>query len=150
MSQSHTLLIGMDVHKDAMAVAEVAQDHGAEVASLGRSGTRPCAIAQLLRQRHSKATHLLLVSEAGPCGFWLYRSLGKTGDDGWVVAPSLLPQKPGECVTTDRRDAVQLARLARSGDRTAVDVPPVEEAAIRALTRAREDAMSDCQDAPSR
>ena len=114
MSQSRTLLIGMDVHKDAMAVAEVAQDHGAEVASLGSSGTRPCAIAQLLRKRHSKATHLLLVSEAGPCGSWLYRSLGKTGDDGWVVAPSLLPKKPGERVTTDRRDAVQLARLARA------------------------------------
>src|SRR5262249_16926757 len=63
----------------------------------------------------------------------------------WVVAPSLIPKKSGDRVKTDRRDAIQLARLARSGDLTAVYVPKVEDAAMRDLTRARENAISDLQ-----
>jgi transposase len=147
MSQSSTLFIGMDVHKDAIAVAYVAQDHGAEVMDLGPLGTRQCDIDQLIRKMQSKATHLIFVYEAGPCGNWLYRYLMKKGSDCWVVAPSLIPKKPGDRVKTDRRDAVQLARLARSGDLTAVSVPKIEEEAIRDLTRAREDAISDLTDA---
>ena len=68
MSQSRTRFIGLDVHQDTMAVASVAQEPGAAVTSLGTMGTRQCAIDQLSRTRPSKATHLILVSEAGPCG----------------------------------------------------------------------------------
>jgi transposase len=75
MSQSRTLFIGMEVHKETMAVAYVAQDHGAAVTSLGTIGTRQCDIAQRVRKRPSKATHLICVSAAGPCGSWLYRYL---------------------------------------------------------------------------
>ena len=67
-----------------------------------------------------------------------------------MVAPSLIPQKPGDRGTTDRRDAVQLARLARSGDLTAVYVPKVEDEAIRDLTRAREDTIGDLKSATFR
>jgi transposase len=150
MSQSSTLFIGMDVHKDTIAVAYVAQDHGAEVTYLGSIGTRQCDIDQLIRKMQSKAKHLIFVYEAGPCGYWLYRYLTKKGYACWVVAPSLIPQKAGDRVKTDRRDAVQLARLARSGDLTAVYVPKVEDEAIRDLTRAREDALSDLKDAKCR
>jgi transposase len=150
MSQSSTLFIGMDVHKDSIAVAYVAQDHGAEVMYLGAIGTRHCDIEQLIRKMHSKATPLIFVYEAGPCGSWLYRYLMKRGYDCWVVAPSLIPKKPGDRVKTDRRDAVQLARLARSGDLTAVYVPKVADEAIRDLPRAREDALSDLKDATFR
>ena len=150
MRQSSTLYIGMDVHKDSMAVAYVAQEHGAEVTYLGTIGTRRGDIDQLIRRMPSKAKHLLFVYEAGPCGYWLYRDLTKKGYDCWVVAPSLLPKKPGDRVKTDRRDAVQLARLARSGDLTAVDVPKVEDEAIRDLTRAREDTLRDLQSATFR
>jgi transposase len=73
LSQSRTLFIGMDVHKDAMAVAYGAQDHGAEVTSLGSLGTRQCAMDHRIRQMPSKATHLLFVYAAGPCGSWLSR-----------------------------------------------------------------------------
>jgi transposase len=59
------------------------------------------------------------------------------------VAPSLMPKQAGDRVTTDRRDAVPLARLMRSGDLTPVDVPSVEDEAIRDLSRAREEAMQD-------
>src|SRR6266511_945543 len=150
MSQSSTLFIGMDVHKDSIAVAYVAQDHGAEVTYLGTIGTRQGDIDQLIRKMPSKAKHLIFVYEAGPCGYGLYRYFMKKGYGCWVVAPSLLPKKPGDRVTTDRRDAVQLARLARSGDLTAVYVPKVEDEAIRDLTRAREDAISDLKDAKCR
>ena len=67
-----------------------------------------------------------------------------------MVAPSLIPKKPGDRVNTDRRDAVQLARRARSGDLTAVYVPTGEDEAMRDLTRAREDASSDLKDAKLR
>jgi transposase len=70
----------------------------------------------------------------------------KKGYDCWVVAPSLIPKKSGDRVKTDRRDARQLARLARSGELTAVYVPKVDDEAMRDLTRAREDALSDLKD----
>lgn len=150
MSQSRTLFIGMDVHKDSIAVAYGAQAHGAEVLYLGAIGTRQGDIDQLIRKMQSKAKHLIFVYEAGPCGYWLYRYLMKKGYDCWVVAPSLIPKKPGDRIKTDRRDAMQRARLARSGDLTAVYVPKVEDEAIRDLTRAREDAISDLKDAKLR
>ena len=150
MSQSSTLFIGMDVHKETIAVAYIAQDHGAEVTYLGTIGTRQCDIDQLIRKMHSKAKHLIFIYEAGPCGSWLYRYLTKKGYDCWVVAPSRIPKKAGDRVNTDRRDAVQRARLARSGDLTAVDVPKVEDEAIRDLSRAREDTLSDLKDAKGR
>src|SRR4030095_14869102 len=91
MSQSSTLFIGRDVHKDTIAVAYVAQDHGAEVTSLGTMGTRPCDINQLIRKMQSQATHLIFVYEAGPCGSWLYRSLTKKGYDGGGGGPPSTP-----------------------------------------------------------
>jgi len=150
MSQSSTLFIGMDVHKDTIAVAYVAQDHGAEVTYLGTIGTRQCDIDQLIRKMPSKAKPLIFVYEAGPCGYWLYRYLRQKDYDCWVVAPSLIPQKAGDRIKTDRRDAMQLARLARSGDLTAVYVPTVEDEAIRDLTRVREDTLSDLKAAKFR
>jgi transposase len=79
MHQSSTLYIGLDVHKESIAVAYVAQEHHAEVVSLGNIGTRQCDIDQLIRKMQSKSKHLIFVYEAGPCGYWLYRSLTKKG-----------------------------------------------------------------------
>src|SRR5712671_2229468 len=150
MSQSRTLYVGMDVHKESIAVAYVAQAHGAEVVSLGTIGTRQCDIDKLLRQLRSKSPQLVFVYEAGPCGSWLYRSLMNKGDVCWVVAPSLMPKKAGDRVTTDRRDAMQLARLMRSGDLTPVSVPAVDDEAIRDLSRAREETLRDLKTAKLR
>jgi transposase len=144
------LYIGMDVPKDSMAVAYVAQEHGAEVTYLGTIGTRQGDMDQLIRRMPSKAKHLLCVYEAGPCGSWLYRYLTQKGDDCWVVAPSLIPKKPADRVKTDRRDALPLARLARSGDLTAVYVPKVEDEAMRDLARARADTIRNLQSATVR
>jgi transposase len=150
MKQSSTLYIGLDVHKDSIAVAYVAQDHGAEVVSLGNIGTRQCDIAQLIRRLQSKSAHLVFVYEAGPCGYWLYRYLTKNGHVCWVVAPSLIPQKPGDRVKTKRRDAIKLARLMRFGDLTPVYIPTVEDEAIRDLCQAREDTICDLKAAKFR
>ena len=141
MHQSSTLYIGLDVHKESIAVAYVAQEHHAEVVSLGTIGTRQCDIDQLIRKMQSKSKHLIFVYEAGPCGYWLYRYLTKKGHVCWVVAPSLIPKKPGDRVKTNRRDAIKLARLMRSGDLTPVYVAQVEDEAIRDLCRAREDTI---------
>jgi len=150
MHQSSTLYVGMDVHKESIAVASVAQDHGAEVVSLGPIGTRPCDIDKLIRPLQSKSKQLVFVYEAGPCGYWLYRYLMKKGDVCWVGAPSLIPKKAGDRVTTDRREALPLARLMRSGDLTPVYVPAVDAEAIRDLSRAREATLRDLKAAKLR
>src|ERR671937_1241296 len=143
MTQSTTLYVGLDVHTDSIAVAYVAQEHGAEVTYLGTIGTRQGDLDQLIRKMQSKATSLVFVYEAGPCGYWLYRYLTKKGHVCWVVAPSLIPKKPGDRVKTNRRDAIKLARLMRSGDLTPVYVPPVEDEAMRDLWRARGEAIHE-------
>jgi transposase len=150
MHQSSTLYVGLDVHKESIAVAYVAKAHHAEVVSIGNIGTRQCDIDQLIRQLQSKSSHLIFVYEAGPCGYWLYRYLTKKGQVCWVIAPSLIPKKPGDRVKTNRRDALKLARLMRSGDLTPVYVPQVEDEAIRDLCRAREDAIRDLKAAKFR
>jgi transposase len=73
MHQSSTLYVGLDVHKESIAVAYVAQEHHAEVVYLGTIGTRQCDIDRLIRHLQSKSKQLVFVYEAGPCGYWLYR-----------------------------------------------------------------------------
>ncbi|MGH9318130.1 MAG: IS110 family transposase [Thermoanaerobaculia bacterium] len=142
MRETTTLYVGLDVHKDAIAVAHADADRSSEIVYVGRIGTREADVDKLLRRLHSKASRLLVAYEAGPCGYGLYRQLTGKGVSCIVVAPSLIPRKPGERVKTDRRDAAQLARLLRSGDLTAVYVPRVEDEAVRDLSRAREAALS--------
>jgi transposase len=143
MTQSSMLYVGLDVHQESIAVAYVAQDHGAAVVLLGTIGTRQGDLDKLIRPRHSQAKDLVFVDEAGPCGYWLDRSLTKTGHDCWVVAPSCMPKQAGDRGNTDRREARQLARLMRSGDLTPVDVPQVADEAMRELSRARDESIRD-------
>jgi transposase len=131
-------------------VAYGAEEREAEVVFLGTIGTRQCDIDKLIRKLQAKGKPLHFVYEAGPCGYWLYRSLSKKGLKCWVVAPSQIPKKAGDRVKTDRRDAMQLARLLRSGDLTPIYVPGVEDEAIRDLVRAREDALKDLKAAKVR
>jgi transposase len=136
MQQSSTLYVGLDVHKESIAVAYVAQDYGTEVISLSTIGTRQCDIDKLIRQLQSKSKQLVFVYEAGLCGYWLYRYLRKKGYVCWAVAPSLLPKRASDRVKTDCRDAMHLARLMRAGDLTPVYVPVVDET-IRDRRQAR-------------
>jgi transposase len=142
-SSKPTLYIGLDVHKDSIAVAYAPEDRGAEVVSLGAIGPRQCDIDALIRKLQAKGATLVFVYEAGPSGYWLYRYLIRKGFACHVVAPSLIPRKPGDRVKTDRRDAITLARLMRSGDLSAIYVPQIEDEALRDLSRGRDDALED-------
>ena len=92
MSDSNkTLFVGLDVHKDTIAVAYAPEDRGAEVVSVGMIGTRQYDIDKLIRKLESKSATLVFAYEAGPCGYWLYRYLTRRGLTCSVVAPSLIP-----------------------------------------------------------
>ena len=132
--------IGLDVHKETIAVSVARAGREAAV-SKGEIANRPKAVAKLVDRlnREFGAEVLLFCYEAGPCGYGLYRQLLALGHDCQVVAPSLIPKKAGERIKTDRRDALKLAQLLRSGDLTAVWVPGEEQEAMRDLTRARDD-----------
>ena len=110
MAHSSTLVVGLDVHKETMAVAYVAEGREAEVVCWGTIGTRQCDSDTLIRKLQAKGKSWHWVYEAGPCGYGWYRYLTKKTLQGWVVAPSPIPKKAGDRVKTDRRDAVPLAR----------------------------------------
>ena len=108
-----------------------------EVRSLGTIANREESIRKLIRKL-GPLEHLRACYEAGPTGFVLYWQLMQLGIKCDVVAPSLVPKKPGDQVKTDRRDALKLARSHRSGDLTAVWVPDEASDALRDLVRQRE------------
>jgi len=132
--------IGLDVHKETIAVA-VARVGRAAPESRGEIANKPKTVAKLVERLNQEfdGEVLLFCYEAGPCGYGLYRQLLALGHDCQVVAPSLIPKKPGERIKTDRRDACKLAGTLRSADLTAVWVPDEEQEAMRDLTRARDD-----------
>ena len=132
--------LGLDVHAETITVA-VAEADG-EIRSLGTIANREESIRKLIRKL-GPVEHLRACYEAGPTGFVLYWQLAQLGVECAVVAPSLVPKKPGDRVKTDRRDALKLARCHRSGDLTAVWVPDGDSEALRDLVRAREAAKQD-------
>jgi transposase len=150
LAQGSTLFIGLAVHKETITVAYGAEEREAEVVFLGTIGTRQGDLDKVIRKLQAQGQPLHLVYEAGPCGDWLYRSLSKKQLQGWVVAPAQIPQQAGDRVKTDRRDALHLARLLRSGDLPPISVPGVEDEALRDLVRARADTRKDGQAAKVR
>ena len=131
--------VGMDVHRDSISVA-VADSRGGEARFVGEIANTAAAVSDLVDRFGGGGSRLSLCYEAGPSGYALYRMLSDRGEQCTVVAPSLIPRKAGQRVKTDRRDALNLARLHRAGELTAVWVPDAEQEAMRDLTRARSDA----------
>ena len=130
--------IGLDTHKDTIAVA-IAEAGQSKPRYYGEIANTPEAVAKLVKKLSPAGEVLSFCYEAGPCGYGIHRQLTHLGHDCVVVAPSLIPVKPGDRVKTDRRDSESLARLHRAGELTAVWVPGPEQEAVRDLTRARED-----------
>jgi transposase len=131
-----TVAVGLDVHARSIRLAAVRADELLEERTLPYDEE---AVERLLRRWPS----VRCCYEAGPTGFGLYRHLVDRGIDCAVVAPGLVPQRPGDRVKTDPRDARKLARLLAGGLLEAIHVPPPELEAARDLIRAREDARLD-------
>jgi transposase len=132
MSQS--IWIGLDVHADSITAAILHGDaHDAEVVCLpGDLQPVRRLFCRLARLGTPRACY-----EASGAGFVLQRVLTKDGYHCEVIAPSLIPRKPGDQRKTDRLDAIMLAKLYRSGHLTAVHVPSPHQEALRRLLRLR-------------
>ena len=135
------MCVGLDTHKAKIAVAVAEPGRSGEVRFRGEIANRPEAVRQLLERLAEKHGRLRVCYEAGPCGYGLHRQITALGHDCTVVAPSLIPRKPGERVKTNRRDALTLARLHRAGELTGVWIPDPTHEAMRDLVRARTAAM---------
>jgi transposase len=129
--------IGLDVHKDTIAVALAEAGRRSEVREYGKIANAPTAVKALATKLSRGGNELRFCYEAGPCGYGIQRQLTLAGHECVVVAPSLIPRKPGDRIKTDRRDAISLAKLHRAGELTAVWVPDPAHEAIRDLVRAR-------------
>jgi len=137
---SKVRFLGLDVHAETIAVA-VAEPNG-DVRAVGIIPNSPESIRRLVK-RLGPAEDLRACYEAGPTGYVVYWQLTALGVRCEVVAPTLVPVKPGDRVKTDRRDAQKLARSYRAGDLTPVWVPDAAHEALRDLVRAREAAKQD-------
>ncbi len=140
MTDGTTRYLGLDVHKATIAVA-IADQTGPPTL-YGTIANDPSAVRKLVAQL-GRSAGLVAAYEAGPTGYALHRQLLGLGVECQVVAPALIPKRPGDRVKTDGRDALTLARLLRTGDLTPVWVPGEDEEALRDLVRARYDAKAD-------
>lgn len=149
MSNNNILFIGLDTHKESTEVAYSLDGRSESAVHYGKIKTTKQGFEKLVRQFqsiHPNAT-LHFVYEAGPCGYWVYRLLTKMGHCCYIVAPSLIPKKPGNRVKTDKRDALMLTELLKNGAIDPIYVPEPEDECIRDLSRARERSMNDLKDA---
>ena len=136
--------VGIDAHKKDLFVAMLIGREKTPVT--WQLANEPQAVRRLVRKLEREAPGPVRVSyEAGPCGYALQRRLTTSRVSCEVVAPALIPRKPGERVKTNRRDARKLVELGRAGLLTAVQPPTPEDEAVRDLARARDDAREDLQ-----
>jgi transposase len=148
--EEYSTFVGMDVHKNSIEIAIAEQGRMGEVRSYGKIDGTLSALDKVVRKLVSKGRCLHFVYEAGPCGYEIYRHLTSKGLDCTVAAPSKIPKKSGDRIKNDHRDAINLARLHRAGELTAIHVPQAEDEAMRDLVRARGDAIGDEKKAKQR
>jgi transposase len=137
MNDHSEVFVAFDTSKLRNAIAIAEAGRSGEVRFVGEIENSGAATAKLVRKLSAKYGRLTFCYEAGPTGYGLYRQITSLGHDCMVVAPSLIPTKPGDRVKTNRRDALSLVKLLRAGELTAVWVPDPRHEAMRDLTRAR-------------
>lgn len=134
--------IGLDVHVESITAAILEGDRSeVEVVKLSSDLMK---VRRLFR-RLAKRGAVRACYEASGAGFVLHRVLARDGFDCQVIAPSLIPRKPGDRRKTDRLDAVMLASLYRSGHLTAIHVPTADQEAIRRVIRLRLTYQEQCK-----
>ena len=139
-----TTFVGIDAHKKDLFIAMLSGDQSTPVT--WQLANEPNAVRRLVRKLEREAPGPVRACyEAGPCGYALQRQMTTTRVSCQVIAPALVPRKPGERVKTNRRDARKLVELLRAGLLTEVRPPTPEEEAVRDLCRARDDARTDLQ-----
>jgi transposase len=139
-----TTYVGIDAHKKDLFVAMLMGNEPKPVT--WQLANEPNAVRRLVRKLEREAPGPILACyEAGACGYALQRQMTTPQVNCQVIAPALVPRKPGERIKTNRRDARKLAELLRAGLLTAVRPPTPEEEAVRDLCRARDDAREDLQ-----
>jgi transposase len=110
------LYVGLDIHKKTTDVAIATGRSNGKVRSYGKIDSTVDALNKLIKKLDDGDKQLRFVYEAGPCGYQIYRHLDANVIDCSVVAPSMIPRRSGDRIKTDRRDAVNLARLFRAGE----------------------------------
>ena len=149
-----TLYLGLDVHKEQTVIAILEGDREAEPRHYGSVSTSQHTLERSIRRiaksHRRNLSDLYVCYEASGCGFWIARRLLQMGVRCDVIAPSLIPTKSGDRVKTDKRDAAKLAKLLRSNDLVAVNIPDSVDEAIRDLCRARTDAIDNLRRAKTR
>ena len=143
MDEHSEVFVGLDVAKVRHAVAVADGGRQGEVRYLGEIDADPASVRRMVVRLEKQHRRLHFCYEAGPTGYGLYRQLTSMGHRCTVVAPSLIPKRPGDRVKTNRRDALQLAKLLRADELTAVWVPDEAHEAVRELIRSREAAVDD-------
>ena len=138
---NNNIVVGMDVHKKTIAVA-VLYPGIEQVSERQMLENTPENIEKLVSHLAAKGKPVFCY-EAGPCGYTLQRQITQLGFVCEVIAPALMPRRPGDRVKTDRRDAEKLARWFRAGELTIIRIPSQEEEAVRDLVRVREDVLGD-------
>ncbi len=143
MGEYSEAFVAFECGKDKACGSNCRRWRGSEVRFLGDVANTPAAVERLIRKLANRYSKLHVCYEAGPTGYGLHRQIQALGHACLVVAPALIPKRPGERVKTNRRDALTLARLHRAGELTGVWVPDATHEAVRDLVRAREAAADD-------
>ncbi len=133
-------VLAMDVHANTISMGLL--ESGSDTPLLDKISSDDESVRRLVA-RFEDPRRVWACYEAGPTGYELARLLRAGGVHCEVIAPSLIPSRPGDRVKTDRRDARRLALLFRAGQLSAVRVPTVAEEAVRDLCRARADMVID-------
>ncbi len=150
----NTYYIGLDVHKETIAIAYTSITSRREAIYYKTCGGSNLAVEGALRKLAKKLgvgfKDLKVCYEAGPTGFVLARRLLQLGLECVIMSPSKTERKPNEKIKTDKRDAKKIAKLFRNGDITEVRIPPALDEAVRDVCRARTDASDDLSRAKQR
>jgi transposase len=142
MQKGIKFFVALDVHKDSIVMSAAQADSRAPARQIGRMAHDVNKLLKALGKVGAPG-EVHVVYEAGPTGYGLQRALAAKGYACEVIAPSLIPKRPGDRIKTDRRDSLNLALGSRNGDLHAVWVPDPRDEAIRDISRAREDAINE-------